>query len=247
MCSVPGDPGDGLLQSSPHFHQLPPAATGPAPGGAATCPCGGWPGESAGGGAPARGGTRVIVRAAQAALVAELHVADAARGAGQLGQLVGQRPGMMTDSVLQDRRQVQLLLLDQLLLLGEAGRGASPCFLPLTMSVRWTVAGLEQNWHFIPCLFPSASPESPFFQLANPVAQPGRVLVRLTGHRRLQLLSQLNQFRSASACSGAAGGAPCRSAGSRRECSPAVASAPRETPGSRGDSRAGRSCESPRT
>src|SRR5439155_11768239 len=42
----------------------------------------------------------------------------AAFGAGQAGQFVGQRADVLADERLQDGRQVQLLLLDQLLLLG---------------------------------------------------------------------------------------------------------------------------------
>ena len=60
----------------------------------------------------------VVVRTAEPALGPELHVLYPAGGAGQSRQLVGQRADVLADQGLQDGRQVQLLMLDQLLLLG---------------------------------------------------------------------------------------------------------------------------------
>ncbi len=63
---------------------------------------------------------RVIVRTAQPTLGPELHVLDAARRAGQPGQVVGLLAQVLADQGLQDGRQVQVLLLEELLVLGTA-------------------------------------------------------------------------------------------------------------------------------
>src|SRR5690242_3664239 len=77
----------------------------------------------------------------------------------------------------------------------------SSFFWLLTMSVRCTVAGFEQSWHFTPlpflslvaraCVPPAAST---LFQPADAVAEPGGLLVGLLVDRLEQLLAQLQQL-----------------------------------------------------
>src|SRR6516225_826859 len=57
---------------------------------------------------------------------------------------------------------------------------------PSTMSVRCTVAGAEHDWHFM---------ASTLLEFSNPVAKAGRFFVGFLGHRLLQLLPELIQFR----------------------------------------------------
>ena len=70
---------------------------------------------------------------------------------------------------------------------------------PFSMVVMWTVAGLEQDWHFIPVR--SSTPPlmvlrtEPSFQLPDIVADAGRLLVSFLVDRLQQLLAQLNQLR----------------------------------------------------
>ena len=52
----------------------------------------------------------VIMRTAQPALSAKLHILYPARRTGQSRQLIGLRAEMLADQVLQDGRQIQLLL-----------------------------------------------------------------------------------------------------------------------------------------
>jgi hypothetical protein len=60
------------------------------------------------------------VRTAEAALSAEFHVLYSASRTGQAGQLIGLRAEMLANQVLQDGRQIQLLFIEQMLLLGAA-------------------------------------------------------------------------------------------------------------------------------
>src|SRR4051812_12224896 len=83
----------------------------------------------------------------------------------------------------------------------------------LTMSVRWMVAGLEQNWHFMTLPRPDQEgnpPPSPsaLLELPDPVAEPGRLLVRLRRHRLLQVLPQPGQLLGADPLGRPAGSLP---------------------------------------
>src|SRR5262249_27315432 len=77
----------------------------------------------------------------------------------------------------------------------------SSFFCWLTMSVRCTVAGLEQNWHFTPGPFLSSGrpelprPGSTLFEPADPVPEAGRLLVRFPVDRAQELLAELDQVR----------------------------------------------------
>src|SRR5262245_3906751 len=73
-------------------------------------------------------------------------------------------------------------------------------FWPLTMSVRWIVAGLGQYWHFTPVASFAGvgdaplSPVSPFLDLADAVAEAGGLLVVLAADGLLELLAQVDQL-----------------------------------------------------
>ena len=111
-----------------------------------------WPDGCAAAAAPGRRGTprnRAGSRAGPAARNSMYFIPHA----GQVNRASSSvsAADVLADQRLQDGRQVQLLLLDQLLSLGAApGTGAVPSSARSTMSVRCTVAGLEQNWHFTP-------------------------------------------------------------------------------------------------
>src|SRR5262249_32250697 len=70
----------------------------------------------------------VIAGTAQPARGPKLHILYPARRTGQSRQLVIQRPDVLAEQVLHNRRQVQLLLLSELLFLG-AGLGQVEFFL----------------------------------------------------------------------------------------------------------------------
>jgi hypothetical protein len=60
----------------------------------------------------------VIVRTPESATGFELHVLYAAGGAGQPRQFLRRRPNVLVDHRLQDHRQIQFLILDEVLFLG---------------------------------------------------------------------------------------------------------------------------------
>src|SRR5207249_1837774 len=78
---------------------------------------------------------------------------------------------------------------------------------PLMMSVRWTVAGFEQNWHFTPrpprrrlrlsawLALSRKRPGSAFLQRPNLVAQLGGFLVVFLVDRLLEAVAELHQLR----------------------------------------------------
>ena len=78
----------------------------------------------------------VVVRAAEPALGLELHILYTARGAGQPRQFIRQLADVLADDRLQDRGQVQFLLLEDFLLLGAFLAQMDSFFWPLTMSVK---------------------------------------------------------------------------------------------------------------
>src|SRR5271154_5739581 len=73
----------------------------------------------------------VIVRAAEPALSAKLHILYAARRAGQSRQLVRLSADVLADQRLQDGREVQFMLLDKLLRLGATVAEVQFFLLPL--------------------------------------------------------------------------------------------------------------------
>jgi hypothetical protein len=72
----------------------------------------------------------VVMGTTEPTLSSEFHVLDPARRTRQTGQLIGLRTEVLADQVLQDGRQVQVLLVDQLL-----GFGARLTQVDLTLLV----------------------------------------------------------------------------------------------------------------
>ena len=183
-------------------------ATGRPPGALPTCrvaPC-----DRREQGEQAPGEDLVVGRAAEPAPGPELHEADAAVGAGQLGQLADELADVGHDQALDDLRRARAWAATRAgpgpALRAQGTQRWSSRRRPSTVSVRWTAASSWHRWQVMGQATrdgTSRSASQLVFDRLDLVPDPGGHLVVLGGDGPLQLVAELDQLGLAAGSRGA--------------------------------------------